>query len=57
VSIFVLPTKLVENLLKRRRAMLCFAHREWVSVVDVVCYDRRVGRGVVLSYECFKFAI
>jgi len=57
VSIFVLPTKLVENVLKRCRTVLCFAHMERVSMVVAVCYDRGMGRDAVLSYECFKFML
>ena len=56
LSIFVLPTKLVELTLKRRCTVLCFTHGEGASATVVVCYDRGVGRGVVSSYGRPKFA-
>ena len=37
--------------------MLCFAHGERAIATVVVCFDRGVERGVVLSYERSKFAI
>jgi len=37
VSIFVLPTKLLETITKRRRTVLCFAHGVGASVMVAVC--------------------
>jgi len=37
VLIFVLPTKALETITRRRRTVLCFAHRVGTSVVVAVC--------------------
>jgi len=55
VSIFVLPTKLVEPTLKRHRTVLCFAHGEEASVEKAVYYDRRAQSALLSRYGCLKF--
>ena len=41
VSIFGLPTKYLEIMLKWRRTVVCLVHGEGASAIVIVCYDRR----------------
>ena len=56
MSIFGRIAKWVEMTLERGCTVLCIAHGEGASAVVIVCYDKRVGRGVVSSYVRSKFA-
>jgi len=51
VSIFKLPAKYLETMLKRRRTLLCVAGRVGASMAVVVYCDRRVQISLLSTYE------
>jgi len=55
MTIFGLPTKSLENMLKRRRMMLFVGRWEGASATIAVCYDRRARSVPAIRYERSMF--